>query len=115
MKRCPICDQKMDVWTAAHKNQPFVDNKMYPAICFTCYHVPKTKEQKYKKDGSVEEDVEIPYCYENLYSAKELYESGSADNIRQAKICLEAVQKLCSRIKSDKKPKIRPLASWNVV
>ncbi len=114
MKRCPVCDQKMDIWTSVHKNHPFVDNKNYPTMCFTCYHVPKIKEQKYNKDGSVAEDLEVPYCCENLCSAKELHDSGASDSLRQAKACVEAVQKLCAGIRPDKKPKTRPPASWNV-
>jgi thiol-disulfide isomerase/thioredoxin len=70
--------------------------------------------KKYNKDGSVAEDSSLPYSCENLNSAKELYESGAADSARQAKASLEAVQNLCRGVKPDKKPKTRPLASWNV-
>jgi len=104
----------MDIWTTVHKNQPFVDNKMYPAVCFTCYHVPKISRQKYNSDGSVSEDVPLPYSCENLSSAKELHESQTADSLRQAKISVDAVIKLCERVKPDKKTKSRPAASWNV-
>lgn len=104
----------MDIWTTAHKNNPFVDNKTYPAMCFTCYHTPKISEQKYARDGSVLEDASLPYSCENLCTAKELHESGAADSVRQARVCLEAVQNLCKGVRPDKKPKTRPSASWNV-
>ena len=104
----------MDIWTAAHKNSPFVDNKMYPAICFTCYLVPKIIEQKYAEDGTVSEEVELPYSCSNLHTAKELYESQTAETMRRAKICVEAVKNACRGVKQPKKPISRPKASWNI-
>lgn len=106
----------MDVWTTAHKNQPFVDDNTYPLMCFTCYHVPRTVEQKYSKDGSVSEEVELPYSCENLHTARELHESGAADSQKQAKTSLEAVSRLCASVRAGKKKiqKKRPPASWNV-
>ena len=40
-KLCPICDQPMDIEVTSHKNSPFVDNKTYSTMCFTCYFAPK--------------------------------------------------------------------------
>ena len=92
--RCPICNQKMDLIITSHKNKPFVDNKTYERICFTCYNVPKTIEQKYFKDGSIKEELELEYNINNLHTPKELVDQGSADNINQARICVTAVKNL---------------------
>jgi len=104
----------MDIWTTVHKNSPFVDNKMYPAICFTCYFVPKVVEQKYAPDGTVSEEIDIPYSCSNLRTAKELYEAHTAETMKRAKICVEAVIKACEKAKQPKKPISRPKASWNI-
>ena len=92
--KCPICQQKSDLFVTSHKNKPFVDNKLYPKICFTCFSAPKTMLQKYKEDGSVKEEIELEYSADNLYSAKELFEAGSADNLNQAKNCIKAIKNL---------------------
>jgi hypothetical protein len=113
-KACPICGQKMDIWTSSHKNAPFVDGKNYPAICFTCYFVPKTSEQTYNKDGSVAEDIELPYSCQNLCSSKELQLSGAAETARQAKASAEAVANACKGVRPPKSPLKRPVATWNV-
>lgn len=115
IKKCPICDQKMDIYTNAHKNSPFVDEKTYPAICFTCYFVPKTEEQKYDSEGSVSEQSELPYSHKNLHTAKELYDMGSAETLSQAKKCVQAVAEACKGVREGKRPKTRPKASWNVL
>ena len=111
---CPLCGQKMDVYTTAHKNAPFVDNNTYPSMCFTCYFVPKTSEQRYAKDGSVAEDVELPYSCEHLCTPKELYESVAADTLKQAKASVAGVASACKGKRPPKKPVGRPKASWNV-
>lgn len=103
----------MDIYTTAHKNVPFVNNKTYPALCFTCYFVPKIKDQKYKKDGSLDEETDLPYSCKNINSPKELFESGAADTLRQAKICVSAVEQACKGASSPKNPR-RPEASWNI-
>ena len=104
----------MDIWTTVHKNVPFVDNKMYPAICFTCYFVPKVVEQKYTPNGTVSEEIDIPYSPSNLHTAKELYEDQTAETMKRAKACVEAVKKACEKVKPPKKPISRPKASWNI-
>lgn len=111
---CPVCGQKMDIYTAAHRNAPFVDNKTYPAMCFTCYFVPKTEDQLYAKDGSVAEEVDLPYSCHSLCTPKELYESGAAYSMKQAKTSVDAVSEACRGVKPPKKPMKRPAASWNV-
>lgn len=112
--KCPMCGQKMDMYTTVHKNVPFVDNKTYARLCFTCYFVPTVLEQKYDKNGNVSEELEVPYSFKNLSSPKDLYESGAADTLKQAKICVEAVKNACLKAKEDKKPRSRPKADWNI-
>jgi C4-type Zn-finger protein len=114
MKVCPICQQKMDIWTTVHKNLPFVDNRTYPAICFTCYFVPKTVDQKYALDGTVSEEIDLSYSPSNLHTAKELYEAQTAESMKRAKACVEAVQNVCKGVKPLKNPISRPKASWNI-
>ena len=111
---CPVCGQNMDIYTTAHKNAPFVDNKTYHAMCFTCYFVPKTGEQKYSEDGSVSEDVDLPYSCQSLCTPRELYDSGAADSLKQAKTSVEAVSEACRGVKPPKKPTKRPAACWNI-
>ena len=114
MKRCSICQQKADLYTTVHKKEPFVDGRNYEFVCFTCYFVPKILEQKYAPDGSVAEDIELPYSCEHLCSPKELCDSGAADSVRYAKTCVEAVQKVCSKSLKSKGVRKRPKASWNL-
>lgn len=113
-KTCSVCGQKTDIYTTAHKNNPFVDNKIYPIVCFTCYFVPKIQEQKYDSEGLVLEETELPYCCDNLSTANELRAQGACDSIKYAKNCVEAVSKACRSAKKDKKPKTRPKAAWNI-
>lgn len=104
----------MDLWTGAHKNSPFVDKKIYPAMCFTCFFVPKITEQRYSKDGRLEEEFQIPYCCENLYTPKELFDSGAAESLKQAKTSVEGVKAACKGVRPNKKPSKRPEPSWNM-
>lgn len=112
-KICSLCKQKTEIYTRCHKAIPFVDNKTYPEICFTCFFVPKLLEQKYDKSGSVSEEINLPYSCENLYNAKELFDQGASDSLKYAKICVTAVQSACAKCKS-KKPKTRPKPDWNI-
>lgn len=104
----------MDICTSAHKNVPFVDNRTYPTMCFTCYSVPKTQDQKYGKDGSVVEELDLEYSPKNLHTPKELYDSGAAETLKQAKLSVTAVEGLCKGVRPPKKPLKRPPASWNI-
>ena len=113
-KICQVCGQKIDIYTSVHKKAPFVDGRNYETVCFTCFFVPKVLDQKYNKDGSVKEQTEVPYSCSSLSSARELYEQGSADSLRQAKACVEAVEKSCKGVSPPKKPIRRPEPSWNV-
>lgn len=114
MKKCSICGQKTDIFTNSHRKNTFVDGRNYETVCFTCYFVPKIVHQKYNSDGSILEDDQLSYSCENLHEAKDLYQSGSCDNIKQAKICVEAVKKLCLKAKAQKNPKKRPPPFWNI-
>lgn len=114
MKECFVCGQSADIYTSVHKKEPFVDGRNYDVVCFTCYFVPKILDQRYALDGSVSEELDLGYSCENLCSPKELHLSGAADSLKQAKICVDAVSKACSKAKSSKVPKKRPKASWNM-
>lgn len=119
-KTCDICGQKTDIYTSVHKKAPFVDGKNYGTVCFTCFFVPKTVEQKYLKDGGLEEELELPYSCQNMMSAKDLHEQGASDSLKYARICVEAVQKACQGLKppagskNTKSLQRRPEPSWNV-
>ncbi len=102
----------MDVFTSSYKNSPFVDNKTYASLCFTCCLVPKTLEQTYKPDGSISEEKHLDFSCENLHTAKELYEQGSADTLKYAKRCVEAVINSCKGSKKTAKSRIK--SSWNI-
>lgn len=114
MKLCSICEQKTDIYTTVHKNHPYVNGKMYNIICFTCYFVPKIQEQKYDKNGLIVEEIDLPYCCDNLNTPAELCQQGSADSPKKAKISVDAVKKACLGTKSPKKPIFRPNPSWNL-
>jgi hypothetical protein len=114
-RKCPLCGQKLDMYTTAHKNFPFVDERTYPSMCFTCYFVPKTEEQKYNADGTISESIEIPYDHRSLHTAKELHDSGASESLSYAKKCVQAVMEACKGVKDGKKIKTRPKASWNIV
>lgn len=114
MKICKMCNQKTDVWTTVHRNLPFIDNKLYSEMCFTCYFVPKLVEQKYNKEGNIIEEAPLPYSCENLHTAKELFEQGTSDSLKYAKNCVSAVENSCKKCKKNK-PKNRPSATWNIL
>lgn len=114
MKICSICLNKADIYTSVHKKDPFVDGRNYETVCFTCFYVPKTMDQTYGPDGSVKEEMHLPYSCENLCSPSELQRDGPAENSRQAKASVEAVTKLCCKAKGGKIPKKRPSPSWNM-
>lgn len=92
--KCPICQQKMDLVVTSHKNKPFVDNNLYPKMCFACFSVPKTLKQTLDKEGNIKEQIELEYSIENLHSAQELFDQGSADNLNQAKKSVQSVKAL---------------------
>lgn len=104
----------MDMYTTAHKNAPYVDDKTYPAMCFTCYFVPKTETQTYKPDGTILEHLEIPYSHKSLHTPKELVQLGASESLIYAKKCVVAVVEACKGVREGKKPKTRPRSSWNI-
>lgn len=114
MKRCQICDQKADLYTSVHKKEPFADGRLYDCVCFTCHMVPKTSEQKYRPDGLIEEDKEIPYSCAVLHTPKELHASGASDSLKQAAACVAAVRILCVKALKSKGDRKRPKAQWNI-
>ena len=48
---CPICKTPIEVIVRCFSEEPFIDGRTYPEICFTCANVPKTWE--YDKDGEI--------------------------------------------------------------
>lgn len=114
-KTCEICGQKADIYTGVHKKSPFVNGKNYAVVCFTCFFVPKTVEQKYRADGALEEEVELPYSCQHLLSPKEVHEQGASDSLAGAKKSVEAVVNACRGVRPPKKPQKRPSPSWNVL
>lgn len=105
---CPICGQHMDMCVTSHKNKPFVDNKLYAKMCFTCFSVPKILQQKYDEKGYISEQIELSYDKKNLHTAEELVHEGSADSLDQAKKCVRSVKKLVveKHINNKIKPKL---------
>lgn len=103
---CPICGQHMDLCVTSHKSKPFVDNKTYPKMCFTCYSVPKILKQKYGENGYIIEQIELPYDIKNLHKPQELFYEGSADSLEQARMCVNSVKKLV--VKKQINNKIKP-------
>jgi hypothetical protein len=113
LKKCQICDQKADLYTSVHKKEPFADGRLYDLVCFTCYFVPKTVDQKYTPEGYVAEDLELPYSCENLHTPKELHGAGTSDSAKHAGVCVEAVRSICQKALKSKDPRKRPKALWN--
>lgn len=114
MKRCQICAQKADLYTKIHRKEPFADGRLYDCVCFTCYFVPKTSEQKYDADGRIEQEIDLGYSCENLCEPGYLHGSGAADSLRQAKTCVDSVRALCVKSLKNKKPRRRPETSWSL-
>jgi len=111
---CPVCDQKMDLYTTAHKSHPFVDGRVYPSMCFTCFFVPRVVRQTYDSNGLVVDEIDVPYSCDDLCTPKELHDSGASDTLKQAKSSVEAVVGKCRRgLKAKGKPS-RPKASWSI-
>jgi len=106
--KCCLCKQDTDLFTTEYKTKPFIDNKTYNILCFTCYCVPKILDQKLDKDDYVLEETELPFCCRYLHKPSELVDFGSADSFKQAKISTNAVKSSCGKIKNPKefeKPK----------
>lgn len=99
---CNLCGQLLSVYTTYYKDRPFIDNKSYNKLCFTCFAVPKVSEQILTKDGLIKEEKELPFCCRYLHTPKELLEYGSADSLKEAKICVNAIQTKCQKIKNPK-------------
>lgn len=91
-KLCPLCGDLLDLYCTGNKSEPFVDGKCYPKLCFVCFHVPRTQKQTYNEDGSVNEDIVLPYTHKSLNTAKELVHDGIADNLSQARKSVRAVR-----------------------
>lgn len=96
-KDCPVCGELMDFMVVSHKNHPFVDGKCYPAICFSCYQVPKVYCYEFDKKGNIISSEGPFYNYLHLHTPEELLEIGSADSLCQAKKSVDGVTKACKK------------------
>jgi hypothetical protein len=112
---CSICSQKIDVYTHIHKTHPFIDGKFYPIVCFTCFFVPKIEDQKYDKEGDISEEIDLQYCCKNINKPEDLYKQGATDSPKAAKVCVEAVKKICLSAKPNKKIIFRPKPEWKII
>lgn len=114
-KICDICGASMDIYTNVHQKSKFIDYNYYDKVCFTCYFVPKTKTQKYDKEGCLSEEIELDYSSDNLNSPKELLSQGHAETLKEAKRSYESVNNLCKKKKKNKNKLFRPKADWRLV
>lgn len=112
---CPICNQKMDMCVTSHKNKPFVDNKLYPKMCFTCYSVPKIIDQKYDEKGYIIEENILEYSHKNLHKSEEIFHQGSADTLEQAKKCVRSVKNLVVQKDAKQKEKSKPKLEFYIL
>lgn len=96
-KFCPVCSELMEFMVVSHRNHPFVDGNCYPAICFSCYQVPKVYCHEFDKKGNIISSTGPHYSYLHLHDAQELLEMGSADNLSQAERSVEGVLKACKK------------------
>jgi hypothetical protein len=105
---CPICSQEIDMCVTSHKNRPFIDNKLYSKMCFTCYSVPKIIDQKYDEKGYIIEEKQLEYSHKNLHNPEEIFTQGSADSLEQAKKSVRSVKKLIVQKETKQKEKSKP-------
>lgn len=109
---CDICKQTADLYTKAHKTSPFVDGRNYDRVCFGCFNVPRTIEQTYQSDGCLKDHIGLDYSPKYLHSPKELTTEGCCDTLGEAKRCVEAVTKLCSKAKKSTRLTGKPKPDW---
>lgn len=98
----------MDIYCTAHRNNPFVDDRCYPRICFGCFWTPKTVEQIYDKDGFVLEERHLPFSHKNLHTPEELFKYGMCDTLEEAVKCVRGVKKACKDAGLDGRTKGKP-------
>lgn len=115
LRKCDICGSVLDIYTNCHAKNKFVDYNFYDKVCFICYFVPKIIDQKYDKEGQVDEDVELEYCCDNLNTPKELFYNGNAESLKEAKRSYESVLELCKKVKKNKTKIIRPPPDWKLI
>jgi hypothetical protein len=95
---CPVCGQYMDFIVLSHKTKPFVDGKLYPKMCFGCFHVPQEYTITYRSDGSVENQEGPFYSHRVLETPESLFQSGATNSLKEAKKCVEAVKRSCRSV-----------------
>ena len=92
---CPLCGDYMDLIVKSCRHKPFIDGKTYPKICFSCWQVPKAEVQTYNDDDSIKNITGPFYDHLHLHTAKELYEEGAANTLKQARNSVRAVKAAC--------------------
>lgn len=114
---CSVCGQQTDYYSTGHRSKPFVDDKNYNRVCFTCFWVPKDEEQLYNKDGTIQETIQLLYSHKHLNTAEELFQMSGGDiTLQYAKQCVRAVKEKIKEAGLDgrkkEKPKKRPEANY---
>lgn len=110
---CSLCGQRADVYTTVHRSKPFVDGENYQKLCFTCFSVPIILKQTYNSKGLIKENIDVPYCCQNLNTARDVYNQGSSDTLKQAKKSVESVSLACQKCKTVKDLR-KPKPDWNL-
>ena len=113
-KYCDLCGQVLDLFTSSHKTQPFIDGRLYEKMCLTCFFVPKTMVQTYTSKGLVKDETNVPYSCNSLHTPKEIFNQGSSDNLKQAKISVNKIIAACSCGKKLKES-ARPKPDWRLI
>ena len=95
---CPICGQYMDFIVVSHRSKPFIDGKLYPKMCFGCFHTPQEYTTTYTQDGSVDNQEGPFYSHRMLKTPQELFNDGAVENLRQAQKCVDGVKRACRSV-----------------
>ena len=83
-------------------------------MCLTCFFVPKTMVQTYTSKGLVKDETNVPYSCNSLHTPKEIFNQGSSDNLKQAKISVNKIIAACSCGKKLKES-ARPKPDWRLI
>lgn len=88
----------MDFIVVSHKTKPFIDGKLYPKMCFGCYHVPQQYTVTYNSEGTIESQEGPFYSHRMLETPEDLFRSGATESLRQAEKCVECVKRACRAV-----------------
>lgn len=95
---CPICGQYMDFIVVSHRAKPFVDGKLYPKMCFGCFHTPQQFTITYSAEGTVENQEGPFYTHRLLETPESLFASGAVASLKEAQKCVEGVRRACRAV-----------------